>query len=84
MRENIKWHKGFPPFPYNDEWFIAKLSDGSVVELLPLPEEWSYDWMANDRLETYYTDKRIKEIVLEWAQKDNSQYVDFVDKRKDE
>ena len=71
----MKWYKGFPPFPWCDEWFTVKLDNGNVIQLNPLPEEFTYDW--EDKEETYYTDERIKSTVIEWSQNSDSAYVEF-------
>jgi hypothetical protein len=79
IEKDIKWNEGLPPFPWNDEWFIAKLYDGSIIELYPLPKDFTYDW--HDKEDTFYTDEKIKGIVVEWAQKSNSAYVEFSKKQ---
>lgn len=74
---NKKWFQGFPPFPWSDELFYVKLNSGVVVRLRPLPDELSYDWEADDKVNTYYTDERIREIVIAWAQAGGSQFIPF-------
>lgn len=65
------WHVGYPPKPFCDEWFIAKMSGGRRVVLTALPEEYSYDFKTAD--ETYIKKERIEA----WAQFPDSEYVPF-------
>lgn len=63
------WHDGLPPKPYGEEWFIAKLDDGSKVVLRELHENHSYDYTTRD--ETYLSAFR----VVKWMQFPDSGFV---------
>lgn len=43
-----KWIDGTPPFPQNQEWFIAITTYGDKVVLRALPEEYAYDYKTAD------------------------------------
>ena len=60
---------GQPPYEfYRNEWFIARLKNGSFAVLKALPEEWSYDYKTVD--ETHYT----KDWVVGWMQTPDTEY----------
>jgi hypothetical protein len=42
------WYEGEPPFPQNQEWFIAETTHKDKVVLMALPEEHSYDYTTAD------------------------------------
>lgn len=65
------WNKGFPPHPYDKEWFIAKTKHGDRVVLKALPEEYSYDFKTAD--ETYMK----KEIIVGWMQFPDTEFKPF-------
>lgn len=73
LDNRLLWSSGMPTFPWNQEWFDVRLTDGRVIQLHPLPKCWSYQW--KDKEETYYTDEWTKENVKEWSQKETSQYI---------
>lgn len=56
------WHKGEPPKPWRDEWFIAETTYGDRVVLRALPEEWTYDYKTAD--ETYI----MADKIARWMQ----------------
>lgn len=43
-----KWHEGEPPFPQNQEWFIAEMTNKDRVVLMALSKEHSYDYQTAD------------------------------------
>ena len=47
-KEPETWFKGPPPFPQNQEWFIAKTIHRERVVLKVLPEEYKYDYTTGD------------------------------------
>jgi hypothetical protein len=57
-QEVAVWYAGEPPFPQNQEWFIAQTIYGDKVVLQALPKEFSYDYKTAD--ETYMLAKNIK------------------------
>ena len=42
------WREGYPPHPYDKEWFIAVTTFGDRVVLRALPEEYTYDFKTAD------------------------------------
>lgn len=65
----VKWRNGWPPHPWDKEWFIAETTYGDRVVLRALPEEYSYDFKTAD--ETYIKKDKIKR----WMQFPDSAYV---------
>ena len=63
--------EGEPPHPWNSEWFLAKLKDGTYAALYSLPEEYSHQYRTADR--TFYT----SDWVVAWMQLPESEFVDF-------
>jgi hypothetical protein len=63
------WTDGEPPFPWNTEWFFAKLKNGTYAVLHRLPEEYSYDYKTVD--ETYYK----KDWIVAWMQIPDSEFI---------
>ena len=47
-QEPFKWYDGAPPFPQNQESFIAQTIYGERVVLRVLPEEYTYDYTTAD------------------------------------
>ena len=70
------WREGYPPHPYDKEWFIAVTTFGDRVVLRALPEEYTYDFKTAD--DTYI--KRDK--IVKWMQFPDSQFVPFDSARK--
>lgn len=68
-QEPAAWYDGEPPFPQNQEWFIAETVHGDRVVLRPLPEEYSYDYTTADG--TYMKAGNIKR----WMQFPDSEFV---------
>lgn len=62
------WHEGSPPNPWDSEWFLAKMIQGSFVVLRPLPEEYTYDFTTADG--TYV----MRNSIARWAQLSGSEY----------
>jgi hypothetical protein len=62
------WRDGAPPFPQDQEWFIAKTKHGRMV-LRALPEEHSYDYTTADH--TYI----VRANIEKWAQFPDSEYI---------
>ena len=67
--EPFVWHEGYPPFPQDQEWFIAVTKYGDRVVLRALPEDYLYDYKTAD--ETYMK----KENVVQWAQFPDCEYL---------
>lgn len=65
------WHEGFPPHPYDKEWFIAETTYGDRVVLVALPETYAYDFKTAD--ETFIK----KEFIRKWRQFPDSGYKPF-------
>lgn len=65
------WHNGYPPHPFNKEWFIAVTKHGGRVVLRALPEEYSYDFKTAD--ETYFK----KENIVKWMQFPDSSFIPY-------
>lgn len=63
------WREGEPPHPWNSEWFLARMRQGGIVVLRPLPEEYTYDYTTADG--TYVK----RESIVQWAQLSISSYV---------
>ncbi len=63
------WHGGFPPHPWDKEWFIALTTYGDRVVLKALPEEYTYDFKTAD--DTYIK----KEKIAKWMQFPDSNYI---------
>ena len=57
-QEPFKWYDGAPPFPQNQESFIALTIYGERVVLSVLPEEYTYDYTTADG--TYMKAENIK------------------------
>ena len=57
-QEPFKWYDGEPPFPQNQESFIAQTIYGERVVLRVLPEEYTYDYTTADG--TYMKAENIK------------------------
>jgi hypothetical protein len=57
-QEPFKWYDGAPPFPQNQESFIAQTIYGERVVLSVLPEEYAYDYTTADS--TYMKAENIK------------------------
>lgn len=72
---NYKYHKGQPhkilQNPDIEEWFLAKLKDGSWVCLTALPELHSYDYKTAD--DTHYT----KKLISGWMQLPTSDFLEL-------
>lgn len=64
-----QWREGAPPHPWDKEWFLAGLTDGSYAVLRPLPEDFTYDFTTAD--ETYLMRHKVKR----WAQLSDSNYM---------
>lgn len=58
----VAWIDGNPPFPQNQEWFIAETTFGDRVVLRSLPDEYEYDYKTAD--ETYIKADKI----VRWMQ----------------
>lgn len=71
VAEAVAWHRGEPPKPWCDEWFIAMTTYGDRVVLRSLPEDWAYDYKTAD--DTYIKADKIKA----WMQFPDSQFVEF-------
>ena len=63
------WRKGYPPHPWDKEWFIARTIHLERVVLTALPEEYSYDFKTAD--ETYMK----KENITYWMQFPDSKFI---------
>lgn len=63
------WREGEPPHPWNSEWFLARMKQGHIVVLRPLPEEYAHDYATAD--ETYAR----RDSIVQWAQLSLSSYV---------
>jgi hypothetical protein len=73
VRAESQWIPGIPPHPWNTEWFFAKLDDGAILALKPLPKEFTYDYTTADG--TYLMERRI----AKWMQTPDSEFVAFRD-----
>jgi hypothetical protein len=62
------WRDGPPPFPQDQEWFIAETKHGKAV-LRALPDEHTYDYTTADH--TYI----IRANIKRWAQFPDSEYI---------
>ncbi|OUH40261.1 hypothetical protein AZ019_001156 [Klebsiella pneumoniae] len=60
---------GEPPKTYREEWFIARVKGRGFAVLRSLPEEYSYDYTTLDA--TYFR----KDLILEWMQLPNSEFL---------
>jgi hypothetical protein len=69
--EAVAWHDGFPPHPYDKEWFIAVTKHRDRVVLTALPEEFTYDFKTAD--ETYIK----KEEIVKWMQFPDSEFIRY-------
>ena len=67
----LQWTKGEPPYPYGDEWFIARTLHRYKVVLRSLPKEHSYDYTTADG--TYMK----RENVTAWMQFPDSKYKSY-------
>ncbi len=65
----LEWRKGFPPHPWDKEWFIAVTTYGDRVVLKALPEEYTYDFKTAD--DTYIK----REKIAKWMQFPDSNYI---------
>lgn len=63
------WNEGSPPYPWDSEWFLAKMVQGPFVVLRPLPEEYTYDFTTADG--TYV----MRKSIARWAQLSGSEYI---------
>lgn len=63
------WYDGEPPFPQNQEWFIAETTFGDRIVLTALPKAYSYDYKTAD--DTHIKADRIKR----WAQFPDCEYL---------
>jgi hypothetical protein len=73
VRAESQWIPGIPPHPWNTEWFFAKLDDGAILALKPLPKAFTYDYITADG--TYLMERRI----AKWMQTPDSGFVAFRD-----
>lgn len=64
----LEWRDGYPPNPWDKEWFIAETEFGKMV-LRALPEDYSYDFKTAD--ETYIKKEKIKR----WMQFPDSDFI---------
>lgn len=73
QQEPAAWHKGFPPFPQDQEWFIAETIYGERVVLRSLDEgrehKGSYAFTTADR--TYMKAEKVKR----WMQFPDCEYL---------
>lgn len=65
----LTWYDGVPPFPQNQEWFIAQTVDGGSIVLRALEQPHSYDYTTRDH--TYLKANRI----LKWMQFPGCEYL---------
>lgn len=63
------WYSGSPPFPQDQEWFIALTKYGDKVILRALPEDYAYDYTTADH--TYMK----RENVIRWRQFPDCEYL---------
>lgn len=67
--EALRWRDGEPPFPQNQEWFIAETTYGDRVVLCALPKGMSHDYKTAD--ETYLR----ANLVKRWMQFPDCEYL---------
>lgn len=68
-KDELMWRDGEPPFPQNQEWFIAETTYGDRVVLCALPKGMSHDYKTAD--ETYLRANLIKR----WMQFPDCEYL---------
>ncbi|EJO27581.1 hypothetical protein [Achromobacter marplatensis] len=67
--DEMQWRDGAPPFPQNQEWFIAETTYGDRVVLCALPEGMRHDYKTADG--TYLKSTRVKR----WMQFPDCEYL---------
>lgn len=68
-KDEMQWRDGAPPFPQNQEWFIAETTYGDRVVLCALPEGMRHDYKTADG--TYLKSTRVKR----WMQFPDCEYL---------
>lgn len=65
----LEWRDGYPPHPWDKEWFIAMTTFGDRVVLKALPKEYTYDFKTAD--DTFI----MKDKIKKWMQFPDSEYI---------